>query len=520
MCLFFQLKGTNKTRKEICQNINVLLEKLKLSEKRNVLPSTLSGGQQRRLCLGMALIGDASTIILDEPTSGMDPETRRDIWDIILTIRGKKTILISTHNMEEADILGDRIAIVHGGRLKCYGTSMFLKKQYGYGHIEVTLSTKSWCNAEKVINKFDSRTQQLSTDSNKIVLSVPNTDTLPQSLDNIESHKKDLGVTGISVSLITLEEVFLKVIKKEDSGRHLNELFCSPSQKIEGWALCIQAVLALYHKKLVYTLKNLSNTLLILFLPILSVVLMALSYDTPSDSTNIFPLKLDMYRHPKVLYSSQNWTIGAEYKNSVEYFGGSGTEVEQNTSVTQALLDRSLENIAEYRNNYIASAEFNISNNVLHANAFYSGNAIHSVPLALNLLSNALIKSVAGDEYSIQVSSQKLPNDLSATVMDMPETESLSRVLVFCCFFFPTVALFVVHPFQEMETKVKQLQRMTGVTSFAYWLTMFTFDLIVLTLSIVIIVFGFYLMDIILDIRLYYGIEISKLLTKIIYGIR
>lgn len=101
---------------------------------------------------------------MDEPTSGMDPETRRDTWDIILVstflirifsnnifryvcmlqcctfciinifrqkLRGEKTILISTHNMEEADILGDRIAIVHSGRLRSYGTAMFLKKQYG-----------------------------------------------------------------------------------------------------------------------------------------------------------------------------------------------------------------------------------------------------------------------------------------------------------------------------------------------------------------------------------------------------
>lgn len=460
----------------------------------------------------MALIGDASTIILDEPTSGMDPETRRDIWDIILKIRGKKTILISTHNMEEADILGDRIAIVHGGRLKCYGTSMFLKKQYGYGHMEVTLSTKSWCSPDKVINQFDPRTQQISVDSEKIVLSVPNTETLPQSLDKVEGQKRNLGVTGISVSLITLEEVFLKVIKNEDNGKHLNELFCPPSQKVEGWSLCMQSILALLHKKLTYTKKNLSNTLLILFLPLLSVVLMGLSYDTPTDSTNIFPLELNIYRHPKVLYSSENETTGTMYANLIKYFGGFAEEVEQNTSVTEALLGRAVENIAEYRNNYIVSAEFNISDDVLLANGFYSGIAIHSMPLTINLLSNALIKAVAGDEYSIHVSSQKLPNALSATPLYMIETDSLTRVLVFCSFFFPTVALFIVHPFQEMESKIKQLQRMTGISSFSYWLTMFTFDLLVLTVSVFIIIIGSYIMDVILDIRLYYKIEICKII--------
>lgn len=82
----------------------------------------------------------------------------------------------------------------------------------GYGHIEITLSTKSWCNSEKVINKFDPRTQKISVDSEKIVLSAPNTETLPQSLDKVESQKKKMGVTGISVSLITLEEVFLKCV--------------------------------------------------------------------------------------------------------------------------------------------------------------------------------------------------------------------------------------------------------------------------------------------------------------------
>ncbi|CAL7939782.1 unnamed protein product [Xylocopa violacea] len=345
---FGLLKGVNKNRKKIQQDVNVLLDKLKLQEKRNVLPSKLSGGQKRRLCLGMALIGDASIIILDEPTSGMDPETRRDIWDIILKIRGKKTILISTHNMEEADILGDRVAIVHGGQLKCYGTSMFLKKQYGYGHIEVTLSTKSWCNADKVINMFDPRTQQVSVDNEKIVLSVPNTETLPQCLDKVEEQKETLGVTGISVSLITLEEVFLKVINREDSGKHLNELFCPPSQKVEGWSLCIQAILALYHKKLTYTKKNLGNLLQILLLPLLSVVLMGLSYNTPSDSTNVFPLELNMYRYPKSVYSCTNRTIGIEYKNSVKHFGGFVKEIEQNTSVTNVLLDHAIQDIAEY----------------------------------------------------------------------------------------------------------------------------------------------------------------------------
>jgi len=82
----------------------------------------------------------------------------------------------------------------------------------GHGHIEVTLSTKSSCIPERIISKFHAKVQQLSVDREKIVLNVPYNDDLPQSLDKIESKKKSLGVTGISVSLITLEQVFLKYV--------------------------------------------------------------------------------------------------------------------------------------------------------------------------------------------------------------------------------------------------------------------------------------------------------------------
>ncbi|XP_011879850.1 PREDICTED: retinal-specific ATP-binding cassette transporter-like [Vollenhovia emeryi] len=517
---FGLLKAKNKTRSEVQKDVDALLSKLKLTEKRNVLPSKLSGGQQRRLCLGMALIGDASILILDEPTSGMDPETRRDTWDIILKLRGEKTILISTHNMEEADILGDRIAIMHAGRLRSYGTAMFLKKQYGHGHIEVTLSTKSWCIPEKVISKFDSRTQQLCVDTEKIILNVPFTDSLPPSLDKVESEKKQLGVTGISVSLITLEQVFLKIVKKEDNGTHLNELFTAPLQKVTGSELYMRSILALFCKKFTYTRKNLTNLLIILILPLLSVLLMALSYNLPADSTDLIPLKLDMYRDAKALYSSDNELIGQKYRDVVEY-SGKAERVAPGTSVTSALVNVSLENIVQYRNNFIVSAEFNGTEiNTTWANGFYSGLAIHSVPLTVNLLSNSLIKTLAGDQYSIVASRQQLPNTLFSSKIQLPEADALSRVLLFCAFFFPTVALFVMHPLQETMTKVKQLQRMTGVTSVSYWSTMFAFDFLIFTVCVLLVTLAFYIMDIVLDLRLYYSTEIwCTILILELFGI-
>lgn len=131
------------------------------------------------------------------------------------------------------------------------------------------------------------KTQQLCVDTEKIILNVPYTDSLPQSLDKVESQKKKLGVTGISVSLITLEQVFLKyvflklilhcyfiahflyfalclrIVKKEDNGRHLNELFTAPLSKVTGSMLCMQSILALFAKKFTYTRKNITTVLMI-----------------------------------------------------------------------------------------------------------------------------------------------------------------------------------------------------------------------------------------------------------------
>lgn len=108
-----------------------LLNKMSMLHKKNSLARELSGGMQRKLCLSMALIGNAKVLILDEPTSGMDPESRRFIWDLLLSCRGSRTILITTHFMEEADVLGDWIAIMDHGNLICYGTPLFLKQQIG-----------------------------------------------------------------------------------------------------------------------------------------------------------------------------------------------------------------------------------------------------------------------------------------------------------------------------------------------------------------------------------------------------
>uniref|UniRef100_A0A4W5LU81 ATP binding cassette subfamily A member 4 n=1 Tax=Hucho hucho TaxID=62062 RepID=A0A4W5LU81_9TELE len=93
----------------------------------------LSGGMQRKLSVAMAFVGGAKVVILDEPTSGVDPYSRRSIWDLLLKYRSGRTVILSTHHMDEADLLSDRVAIISQGRLHCCGSPLFLKNCFGAG---------------------------------------------------------------------------------------------------------------------------------------------------------------------------------------------------------------------------------------------------------------------------------------------------------------------------------------------------------------------------------------------------
>ncbi len=118
-------------------NTNDLLKRFQLEEKRDAFYSQLSGGQKQRLAIAMALVNNPQVVFLDEPTAGLDPQVRREIYDIIEELkRGKKTVLLTTHYIEEAERLCDRVAIIDYGRVIKIGTPRELKQvfRWHYAH--------------------------------------------------------------------------------------------------------------------------------------------------------------------------------------------------------------------------------------------------------------------------------------------------------------------------------------------------------------------------------------------------
>uniref|UniRef100_A0A8C5FXE8 ATP-binding cassette, sub-family A (ABC1), member 4b n=1 Tax=Gadus morhua TaxID=8049 RepID=A0A8C5FXE8_GADMO len=130
--LFYSmLKG--RSQDEAQAEVESMLEDLELPHKRDDEAQDLSGGMQRKLSVAMAFVGGSKIVILDEPTSGVDPYSRRSIWELLLKYRNGRTVILSTHHMDEADLLSDRVAILSQGRLHCCGSPLFLKNYFGVG---------------------------------------------------------------------------------------------------------------------------------------------------------------------------------------------------------------------------------------------------------------------------------------------------------------------------------------------------------------------------------------------------
>jgi ATP-binding cassette subfamily A (ABC1) protein 3 len=132
LSIFYDFKGGEPDKKQ--QEIIDLIRDVGLEEDKNKPAGSLSGGNRRKLSVAIAMCGGSKLVLLDEPTAGMDLGARRGLWDMLKNYRSDKIIILTTHYMDEADVLGDRIGIMAKGQMMCLGSSLFLKKRFGAGY--------------------------------------------------------------------------------------------------------------------------------------------------------------------------------------------------------------------------------------------------------------------------------------------------------------------------------------------------------------------------------------------------
>ncbi|XP_077480293.1 retinal-specific phospholipid-transporting ATPase ABCA4-like [Stigmatopora argus] len=244
------------------EEVESMLQDLGLPHKRNELTQNLSGGMQRKLSVALAFVGGAKVVILDEPTSGVDPYSRRSIWDLLLKYRTGCTVIMSTHHMDEADLLSDRVAIISQGRLYCCGSPIFLKNCFGAGFYLTLVRRMKYSNAKTAdlktdgdvctetssckcakclkfeANQEEGQTSHRQMDGNidritalvhhhvpqarlieaigqEMTYLLPSHDFQPRAYASLfrelEETLEDIGLSSFGVSDTSLEEIFLKV---------------------------------------------------------------------------------------------------------------------------------------------------------------------------------------------------------------------------------------------------------------------------------------------------------------------
>jgi len=121
LLFYARIKGIPPEKEQ--EAVQKAMDTVSLTKYKNSLSKNLSGGEKRRLSIAIALIGDGKVVFLDEPTTGLDPEVRRLIWDIINNAKSGRTIILTTHSMEEAEVLCQKIGIMARGTLRCLGVA-------------------------------------------------------------------------------------------------------------------------------------------------------------------------------------------------------------------------------------------------------------------------------------------------------------------------------------------------------------------------------------------------------------
>jgi len=217
--LYAEIK--NVPKQEALEQIEEHIQLVGLTEKRHVHSMALSGGMKRKLSVAIALLGKSKTVFLDEPTSGMDPYSRRATWELLRRSTAGRAIILTTHFMDEADLLGDRIAVMGSGTLLCCGSSLFLKSHYGIGYnLTLTAGNRLQLSCELVtatVLRHVSGAKILSQASGEMAFQLPleSVSYFGNLFEEIDKHLTDYGVGGYGISITTLEEVFIRIAQGE-----------------------------------------------------------------------------------------------------------------------------------------------------------------------------------------------------------------------------------------------------------------------------------------------------------------
>ena len=217
--VYGMIKGLDKA--EIERQSEELIESLTLTPYKDKRAGTYSGGNKRKLSVSMAMIGEPPIVFLDEPSTGMDPVSRRNVWDFISQTMNGRSVILTTHSMEECEALCHRIGIMVKGQLRCLGSSQRLKQRYGHGfQLDANIPVDK---QERLENKLgagfgEENVKMLEKHDENIKYTINNEVSklsLADMFEKLEMINDDIGIDGgYAVNQTSLEQIFIQMAKE------------------------------------------------------------------------------------------------------------------------------------------------------------------------------------------------------------------------------------------------------------------------------------------------------------------
>uniref|UniRef100_W4VRK6 Putative lipid exporter abca1 n=1 Tax=Corethrella appendiculata TaxID=1370023 RepID=W4VRK6_9DIPT len=504
---YSSLKGLSKP--DVKNEINKYVNMLELKDKSNAQSSTLSGGMKRKLSVGVALCGNSKIVMCDEPTSGMDPAASRALWDLLEREKTGRTILLTTHFMDEADVLGDRIAIMAEGELKAFGSSFFLKKKFGVGYRLICVKTDKGINVEKLTDLLRKYIPKIEVEADtgteiSFILFEQYTNVFQQMLNDLEESIEKFGISSYGISSTTLEEVFLKVgsdsnvLPKSKSLENVNIDNKSNSSDtpitlddsemyLKGSGLIFNQIKAMLLKKFISTKRSWMIFLLQIFIPMWFMA-MTVFTTTASELKNLPSLKISLDNYGStvtVLEKVTDNNIVGGYNMLFDDAPLSRKLIQANEDFSDFIIAESNKSLALVNSHYVVGATIKESIMV----AWFNNQAYHTPPLSLLLAYNAILKTICTG-CELELTNKPLPFSSETIEEHDKKNTSLGLQLAFNAGFamsFAT-AFFMLFYIKESTSKAKLLQFVSGVSVSIFWLVSFIWDYFIFLITLMLFV--------------------------------
>ncbi|XP_053563281.1 ABC-type organic anion transporter ABCA8 [Bombina bombina] len=511
--VFAKFKGIPSN--QVDMEVQKVISDLQMTDIQHVEANKLSGGQRRKLTLGISLLGNPQILLLDEPTAGMDPCSRHNIWTILKRRKADGVTLFSTQFMDEADILADRKAVISNGRLKCVGTSLFLKRKWGIGyHLRMRVSQS--CDHEHITSlikqhictaKFTARNEEELT----YTLPFENMDSFSDLFSHLDTHVGQ-DILSYGVSMTTLDDVFLKLegeaeIEQGDYGVFSREpgvdevkddfpeemdeslLLMSDSGNVtlSGCALWRQQVLAIAktrYLKLRHDSKTFRAILILLVLFLIPMIFAAIIHSL----YKVHAWELT----PKLYFQSPRNRIHKYYTNilinnntgsSIDDFVAALKEQDMVVDVMDGKFDT---NTTVYR----GAIEVSLNKKGYNFRIIGNPKAFNALPVLINIISNAFLKTF-NSTHHIRVWNNALS--------DREEWEDNHYIYLYFCVSLMVFASglpphFAMSSTEDNRIKARSQLRISGLFPSAYWLGQALVDVVlywILMFLMIAILFAF-----------------------------